>query len=212
MIKVAVFDDNDSRREGLMMLLDSMEDMKCVGTFKDCRYAEEGVKKCGPDVVLMDINMPHVDGIEGVKILKKAFPDLKIIMQTIFEDEDKILAAISAGADGYIMKQKSPLNLIEGIHEVLKGGSPITPIVASKILKLFNNKRISPSKDESINLTKREQEILNFLVEGYSYKMIADKCFITYATVNTHITKIYNKLQVKSVAEAVAKALREGLV
>lgn len=211
MIKVAVFDDNASRREGLKLLLNSMEDMQCVGTFADCQNVKERVKKCAPDVVLMDINMPNVNGIEGVKILKQFYPKLKIIMQTIFEDEDKILAAISAGADGYIMKQKSPLKLIEGIQEVLNGGSPITPAIAGKILKLFSS-RLTPSSVTKIQLTKREQEILSLLVEGYSYKMIAAKCFITYATVNTHVTNIYEKLQVKSVAAAVAKALREGLV
>ncbi len=211
MIKVAVFDDNDSRRDGLKLLLNAMEDMECVGAYEDCRNVVDRVRHIQPDVVLMDINMPHVDGIEGVKLLKEAFPGVKIIMQTVFEDEDKIIAAISAGADGYIMKQKSPLKLIEGIQEVLDGGSPITPTVAGKILKLFSN-RITPSKGEKIQLTKREQEILNLLVEGYSYKMIASKCFITYATVNTHISHIYEKLQVKSVSAAVAKAIREGLV
>ncbi len=212
MIKVIVFDDNDSRREGLSLLLNAMEDMECVGAFDDCRNVVERVRQVNPDVVLMDINMPHVDGIEGVKLLKASFPELKIIMQTVFEDEDKILAAISAGADGYILKQKSPVKLIEGIQEVLNGGAPITPTVAGKILKLFGN-RITPSKEEEkIYLTKREREILTLLVEGHSYKMIAAKCFITYATVNTHISNIYEKLQVKSVAAAVAKALREGLV
>ncbi len=212
MVRVAVFDDNDSRRDGLKLLLNAMEDMECVGAFEDCRNVVERVRSINPDVVLMDINMPHVDGIEGVKLLKEAFPELKIIMQTIFEDEDKILAAISAGADGYILKQKSPIKLIEGIQEVLDGGAPITPTVAGKILKLFSGRVSIPSEEEKIQLTKREREILNLLVEGYSYKMIAAKCFITYATVNTHVSNIYEKLQVKSVSAAVAKALRERLV
>ena len=132
-------------------------------------------------------------------------------MQTIFEEEGKILEAISAGADGYIIKQKSPMKLIEGITEVMEGGAPMTPSVAFKVLKLFNyhKKTMIPS---SIILTNREKEILNLLVEGYSYKMIADKCFISYATVNKHISNIYAKLQVNSVAAAVSKALKEGLV
>ena len=212
MIRVAVYDDNDSRRDGLTLLLNAMEDMECVGAFEDCSNVVEEMGMSKPDVVLMDINMPNVDGIEGVKLLKEKFPELKIIMQTIFEDDDKILAAISAGADGYILKQKSPLKLIEGIQEVLDGGAPITSTVAGKILKLFSGRIIIPSDGEKIQLTRREREILQLLVEGYSYKMIAAKCFITYATVNTHISNIYEKLQVKSVSGAVAKALKEGLV
>ncbi len=211
LIKVAVFDDNIARREGLKLLLDAMENMECVGTYSDCRNVVEQIKKTQPNVALMDINMPHVDGIEGVKLLKAAFPDLKIIMQTIFEDENKILGAISAGADGYILKQKTPLKLIQGIQEVLEGGAPITPIIAGKILKLFNKKKGYSPTQSKVNLTTREREILNFLVAGYSYKMIAAECFISYSTVNTHISKIYRKLQVKSVSAAVAKALREGL-
>ena len=214
MIKVAVFDDNDARRDGLKLLLNAMGDMECVGAYEDCRNVVDRVRITQPDVVLMDINMPHVDGIEGVRLLKEAFPDTKIIMQTIFEDEDKILAAISAGADGYILKQKSPIKLIEGIQEVLNGGAPITSTVAGKILKLFSGKlNILPAQEEEeIQLTRREREILHLLVEGFSYKKIADKCSISYATVNTHISHIYEKLQVKSVAAAVAKALRKGLV
>ena len=135
------------------------------------------------------------------------------VLTILVEDEDKILAAISAGADGYILKQKTSIKLIEGIQEVLNSGAPITPTVAGKILKLFSGRiSFTPSRDEKIHLTMREREILNLLVEGYSYKMIAAKCFITYATVNTHVSKIYEKLQVKSVAAAVAKALRERLV
>ncbi len=211
MIKVAVFDDNHSRREGLKLLLDAMDDMQCVGTFEDCRNAVENVRRVAPDVVLMDINMPHVDGIAGVRLIKEHFSEIKIIMQTVFEDEDKILAAISAGANGYIMKQKTPIKLIEGIHEVLNGGAPITPTVAEKILKLFSG-QLAPKREVGVQLTKRETEILKLLVDGYSYKMIADKCSISYATVNTHISHIYEKLQVKSVSAAVAKAIKQGLV
>jgi DNA-binding NarL/FixJ family response regulator len=132
-------------------------------------------------------------------------------MQTIFEDEDKILEAICGGADGYLIKQKSPMKLIEGITEVMNGGAPMTPTVAFKVLKLFNTTQKKPDA-ERIDLTNREQEILKYLVEGYSYKMIADKCDVTYATVNKHITNIYAKLQVHSVAAAVSKAIKEGLV
>jgi len=211
MFKVAVFDDNLARREGLELLINAMDDMVCVGSYPDCTDIIHRIKRNMPDVVLMDINMPNVDGIEGLIRVKKDFPDIKVIMQTIFEDEDKILEAICAGADGYIIKQKSPIKLIESITEVMEGGAPMTPTVARKVLRLFNhNQKKSTSKD--FNLTNREKEILSFLVDGYSYKMIAGKCHISYATVNKHISNIYSKLQVNSVAAAVSKALKEGII
>ncbi|MFT6335155.1 MAG: DNA-binding NarL/FixJ family response regulator [Saprospiraceae bacterium] len=209
--KIAVFDDNIARREGLQLLIDAMGEMQCVGIFPDCTDIVHRLKSNLPDVILMDINMPNVHGIEGLKLVKKAYPHIKVIMQTIFEEEGKILEAISSGADGYIIKQKSPMKLIEGINEVMAGGAPMTPSVAFKVLKLFNTTQ-KISVTSNIVLTTREKEILNLLVEGYSYKMIADKCFISYATVNKHISNIYSKLQVNSVAAAVSKALREGLV
>ena len=211
MINIVVFDDNYARREGLKMLINAMENMKCVSTFRDCRDVIQNLKPLEVDVILMDINMPNVNGIEGLKLIKVSYPKIKIIMQTIFEDESRILEAISAGADGYIMKQKSPLSLMEAVKEVMGGGAPITPSVAGKILKLFRNHNVT-SKISPIKLTKRETEILGLLVDGYSYKMIAEKCFISYPTVNTHVSHIYEKLKVKSVASAVAKAIKERLV
>lgn len=211
MYKVAVFDDNIARRQGLELLINAMDQMQCVGVFPDCTDVVHRLKSNMPNVVLMDINMPNVDGIDGLKLIKKHYPEIKVIMQTIFEDEDKILEAICSGADGYIIKQKSPMKLIEGITEVMEGGAPMTPSVAFKVLKLFNSKKKTTSIS-SINLTTREQEILNLLVDGYSYKMIAEKCFISYATVNKHISNIYAKLQVNSVAAAISKAIKEGLV
>ena len=211
MYKVAVFDDNLARRQGLQLLIDAMDEMQCVGIYPDCTDVVHRLKSNMPNVVLMDINMPNVDGIEGLKRIKQNYPDIKVIMQTIFEEEDKILEAICAGADGYIIKQKSPMKLIDGITEVMEGGAPMTPSVAFKVLKLFSNTK-KASTQSSFNLTSREKEILNLLVDGYSYKMIADKCHISYATVNKHISNIYAKLQVNSVASAVSKAIKEGLV
>lgn len=211
MIKVAVYDDNRSRREGLELLLEAMEHMKCVGVFEDCRKIKHEVEQTNPNVILMDINMPYVNGIEGLKIVKSEYPDIKVIMQTIFEDENLILEAICAGADGYIIKQNSPMKLLDGIVEVMEGGAPMTPSVAYKVLKLFKV-TLPKNVNNDIKLTPREKEVLKLLVEGYSYKMIADKCFVSYATVNKHISNIYKKLQVNSVAAAVSKALKEGLV
>lgn len=211
MINIVIFDDNKARREGLELLINAMEDMRCKGTFEDCRDIVFRVGHLNPDVILMDINMPHVDGIEGLKKVKEAYPKIKVIMQTIFEDENKILEAICGGADGYIIKQTSPMQLINGIQEVMNGGAPMTPSVANKVLKLLHGNNKRPS-DAQIELTNREKEILSLLVDGFSYKMIGEKCFISYATVNKHISNIYEKLQVHSVGAAVSRALKEGLI
>lgn len=212
-IRVAVFDDNLKRRDSLNTLIDLMEGMECVGTYVDCSNVLKDIKESRPDVVLMDIDMPNVNGIEGVKIIRTKYPDLKILMQTVFEDDDKVFAAVCAGADGYILKEANPMRLMDAIKEVLEGGAPMTPTIARKVLQLFS-KQNQPAKEEekAFDLSKREQEILNFLVRGYSYKMIADECHISYPTVNTHVTNIYRKLQVQSVAGAVSLAIREGLV
>jgi DNA-binding NarL/FixJ family response regulator len=209
-LKVAVFDDNKPRRELLQLLIDSSDEFVCTGAYEDCRDAVKKVSNFRPDVILMDIDMPYVNGIEGLKQIKQAFPDIRILMQTVFEDEDKIFSAILSGADGYILKKTPPAKLLEAIKDVAEGGSPMTPIVARHVLLLFNNKHQKIPK-EDFDLTPRELEILSFLVEGYSYKMIADKCHISYPTVNTHITHIYEKLHVSSGTEAVAKAIEHRI-
>ena len=211
MIKLAIFEDNPARRDGLSLLLNTMEDMQLVGAYEDCREVERHIAGAQPDVVLMDINMPHVDGIEGLRRIKRSFPEVKVIMLTVFEEEDKILEAISAGADGYLLKQKSPMKLMEGIEEVVNGGAPMTPTVARKVLKFFSTPPRQASSEE-FGLTKRETEILGLLAQGHNYKMIAAKCFVTYATVNKHISNIYKKLQVNSVAAAISRAIKEGLI
>lgn len=210
-IRVAVFDDNAKRREGLQLLIDSTDNMTCVGAWSDCREVVRHVAETTPDVVLMDIDMPHVDGIEGVTLIRKQFKDVKILMQTVLEDNARIFSSILAGADGYLLKQTQPGKLIEGIVEVTQGGAPMTPVIAAKVLKLFAQ-RGSSSKAIDFQLSERELEILKLLAEGYSYKIIAAKCNISYATVNTHVSHIYEKLQVKGVASAVNLAVREGLI
>lgn len=209
--RVAVFDDNAKRREGLQVLVESLSEHVWVGSFEDCSNVLSDVDSCNPDLILMDIDMPKVNGIEGVRRIREVNKEVKILMQTVFEDDEKVFAAICAGADGYILKQADASKLLGAIAEVLEGGAPMTPVIARKVLQLFS-KQNQPLVRKDFDLTNREQEILHYLVKGYSYKMIAEECFISYPTVNTHITKIYGKLQVNSVSGAVSLAIREGLV
>ncbi|HMQ75396.1 MAG TPA: response regulator transcription factor [Flavobacteriales bacterium] len=211
-LRVAIFDDNAKRRDGLRLLIDSTEGLTFAGSWPDCRQVVRHIAETDPDVVLMDIDMPHVDGITGVSLIRKQFKDVKILMQTVFEDNDKIFHAILAGANGYLLKQTTPTKLIDGIIEVAQGGAPMTPVVAAKVLQLFAQRGNVALRSVDFNLTERELEILRYLVDGYSYKMIADRCGISYATVNTHVSHIYEKLQVKGMAGAISVALREGLV
>jgi DNA-binding NarL/FixJ family response regulator len=212
MLRIAVFDDNRDRREGLSLLIGTMPDMECVGQFEDCRDVVRHVAEATPDVVLMDIDMPHVNGIEGVERIKKQFPKVRVLMQTVFEDDDKVFASILAGADGYLLKQSTPQQLLNGIQEVVQGGAPMTPTIARKVLSFFNKKGRMPEKGTDFELSERELEILRLLVDGLTYKKIAERCSITTATVNSHVTRIYEKLHVRSAAGAVSVALREGLV
>ncbi|HQV01722.1 MAG: response regulator transcription factor [Bacteroidia bacterium] len=209
-IKVAVFDDNKPRRELLQLLINSTDGLQCIHAFANCSNIVLNLKGNLPDVILMDIDMPDVNGIEGLKLIRKHYPKIKVLMQTIFEDDEKIFDAIVAGADGYILKKAPPAKLLDAIVEVHEGGAPMTPTIARQVLQLFSNKQQRKEKT-NFDLTTREQEILHYLVQGLSYKMIADKCNISYPTVNSHISHIYEKLQVNSGTEAVAKAINNKL-
>jgi DNA-binding NarL/FixJ family response regulator len=209
--RVIVFDDSHDRRESLELLLNGRDGIQCIATFENCLNLIEDIRSSNPDVVLMDIDMPGMTGIEAVKVLKKNFPDLLVIMQTVFDDGARITAAISAGADGYILKKSSLAQIVKGIKEVIDGGAPMTPSVARHVLKIFQGK-ITPPPGEDYKLSDRETEMLGHLVYGLSYKMIADECGISQFTVNAHMRNIHKKLQVHSVAEAVSKALSQGLV
>ncbi|MEO6692611.1 MAG: response regulator transcription factor, partial [Saprospiraceae bacterium] len=202
-IKVAIFEDNHSLRVGLFQLINGSQGFQCVGAFEDCSELLKNIKDTNPDVVLMDIELPGINGIEAVKILKEKYPDLKILMQTIFEDSDKIFQSILAGASGYILKNTSPARFLDFIKETYEGGAPMSPSVATKVLKMVVHKPTT-SKENNFNLSVRELEILSCLVNGMSYKLIADACFISIDTVRGHIRNIYNKLHVNSASGAVA--------
>lgn len=205
-IRVAIYDDNRTRRESLSMLIQSEPGLLLAGAFPDCRDLLDNIRQAQPDVILMDIRMPHIDGIEGVKLIRKNFPDVKVIMQTVFEDDDKVFDSLRNGAAGYILKKASTEKIIEAIKDVYEGGSPITPSIASKVLAFFSRIQIPEPSAHDFNLSAREQEVLSMLVDGLSYKMIADRCSISIYTVNAHIRKIYEKMHVHSATEAIAKA------
>jgi DNA-binding NarL/FixJ family response regulator len=211
MIKVVIFEDNRSLREGLAAMIGGTAGFTCTGAFPNCNNLLKNIEQAKPDVVLMDIEMPGINGIEAVAMIKEEFPEIKILMETIFDDDDKIFKSICAGAEGYILKHTSPAEIIEAIREIYEGGSPMTPSIANRVLKMVKERPNGFSK-ETFDLSAREKEILSCLVKGMSYKMIADTCFISIETVNVHIKNIYKKLHVHSKSEAVAKAIRGKIV
>ncbi len=210
-IKVAIFEDNKALRESLQQLVDNAEGMTCTGAFADANKLVRNLQSSNPDVVLMDINMPGTSGIEAVHIIKEKFPHIHTLMQTVFEDNDKIFAAICAGASGYMLKKTAPQKMIEAINETHLGSSPMTPSVAAKVLQMFRL-HANVSRSEFIDLSEREKEILALLVKAKSYRSIASACFISIDTVKTHVRHIYEKLHVHSKSEAVAKAIHQKLV
>ena len=212
MIKVTVFEDNKDLREGVRAILNGSPGFACVGAYANAQNLAKRLTNDEPDVVLMDIQMPGISGIEAVAMLRKDFAGLPVLMQTVFEDESKVFAAICAGANGYLLKNTPPVKFLEAIKEVAEGGSPMTPSIAAKVLRMFKDQQPKVDVSHDYSLTIREKEILSLLVDGLSYKMVADKVFISYETVHSHVKKIYEKLHVNSINEAVSKALRNRLV
>jgi DNA-binding NarL/FixJ family response regulator len=208
-IKVIIFDDNDSLRDSVAMLLQGTPDFTLAGAYAHCLDVTENIRDTKPDVVIMDIDMPGINGIEGVKLVRKNFPTIQILMLTVFDDDEKVFAAIKAGAAGYILKNAEPNNLLQAISEVYNGGAPMTPGIAKKVLHQFQ--AILPEEEKDYHLSSREKEVLGLLVDGLSYKMIAGKLNITYDTVRAHMKKIYEKLHVASMTEAVAKAINQKI-
>jgi DNA-binding NarL/FixJ family response regulator len=210
-IKVAIFEDNKKLRESLEQLVNNADDMYCCGAFPDANKLLRNMQSANPDVVMMDINMPGISGIEAVQQIKQNYPGVQILMQTVFEENDKIFAAICAGASGYLLKKTAPPKMIEAIRETYNGGAPMTASVAVKVLQMFRSQS-TIDKKEYIDLSEREKEILALLVKGKSYKLIAAECFISIDTVSTHVRHIYEKLHVHSKSEAVAKAIHQKLI
>lgn len=210
MIKIVVYDDSKARRESLQALFMLTPGFELVGSFENCDNIVKDLESTNPDLLLMDIEMPGTGGIEGVLIAKKHFPEVKVIMQTAFDEDDKVFAALQAGAEGYILKDASVTQISQSIDEVMKGGASMSPSIALKVMRYFNQHQ-KPSVKET-GLTNKETEVLNYLSQGLSYKMVADKMGISYFTVNNHVKKIYEKLQVHSLSEAVSLLNKRSLL
>jgi DNA-binding NarL/FixJ family response regulator len=212
MIKVVVVEDNESIREGLKILIDGTEGYSCTNSYSDCETMLKSIVKLGPDVLLMDLGLPGMGGIEGIKKVKTLIPDLTILVLTVYEENDRVFDALCAGASGYLVKKTPPSKLLDAIKEAYEGGAPMSSQIARKVIDFFQKKKpVIPGKEVYI-LTPREKEILSGLVEGHNFKSIADSLFISVETVRFHFRNIYKKLHVHSQSEAVAKAIKEGII
>ena len=197
-IRVFIYDDNADRRDSLKALLSMNDEIKWVGEAANCLHVLEDIENTNPHLVLMDINMPEADGLEGLTKIKSKYPEVKVLMQTAFDDSEKIFTSIKNGASGYILKRDKPQRILQAIEEVFQGGAAMNPAIAQKVLDYFK-----PSEAKS-PLSPKEKEVISLLAEGLSYKMVADKLGVSYTTINTHTKRIYEKLHISSLGEAIA--------
>ena len=209
-IKTAIIEDQKDIREGLASLIGFTPGFKCTGSYQSMEEALEKIRRDVPDVVLSDIGLPGMDGIQGIKILKERHPNLLILMITVYDDDERIFDALCAGANGYLLKRTPPAKLLESLREAVDGGSPMSPEVASKVIRLFREFR--PPEKADYDLTPHEIRLLKLLVDGHNYNTAAKELKSSINTVKFYIKRIYEKLQVHSKSEAVAKALKERLL
>jgi DNA-binding NarL/FixJ family response regulator len=209
-IKVAIVEDERDIRECLCLLVSGTEGYVCSGSYRTMEEALEKIPRQMPDVVLSDIGLPGMSGIDGVRTLKERFPDLLVLMLTVYDDDDRIFDAMCAGACGYLLKKTPPARLLDSLKEAVGGGAPMSPEVARRVIALFRD--IRPPERAEYHLTPHETRLLKLFVEGHNYKTAAAELRVSVNTVNFHVRSIYDKLQVHSRSEAVAKALRNRLV
>ncbi len=209
-IKVAIVEDQRKFREYLAALIDGSEGFRCTGSFRSMEEALDRIGAGLHDVVLVDIGLPGMDGIEGIRILKERYPKLILLMHTVYDGDERIFDALCAGASGYLLKKTSPVRLLESLREAMAGGAPMTPEVADKVIRLFREIRPREKTDEQ--LTPHEIRLLEMLAEGHNYETAAVELGVTTHTISFHLQRIYEKLHVHSKTEAVAKALRDRLI
>jgi DNA-binding NarL/FixJ family response regulator len=209
-IRAAIVEDLPDMREGLTLLIEETDGYRCTGSYESVEEAIEGIGSDPPDVVLMDIGLPGMSGIEGVRVLKERNPSLQFVMLTVYEDDERIFQALCAGANGYLLKKTPPDQILARLAEAVEGGSPMSPEVARRVIEVFH--RIRPPRQADHDLTPQETRMLKLLVDGHNYRSAASELGVSINTVATHIKHIYSKLQVHSKSEAVARALRDGLI
>jgi NarL family two-component system response regulator LiaR len=210
MTTVSIYEDNNQLRSLLELLIGNTENFSVVGTYSNGQDIAEQVLTDQPDVVLMDIDMPGRDGIECIRQVKAANASIRVLMHTVFDDDDRLFACLSNGADGYLLKKDTATHLLNALSEVIKGGGPMSPSIARRVLETFLH---APKlRKENYGITEREQQILQLLTKGYTYRMIGIQCDISVETVRRHLKNIYQKLHVQCGTEAVAKAIREQLI
>jgi DNA-binding NarL/FixJ family response regulator len=209
-ITVAIIEDVRTLREGYRILIDGTEGFACTDTFRSVEESVERIGRAVPDIVLMDIGLPGMSGIEGVRILRDRYPSLLVLMLTVYEDDSQVFNALCAGACGYLLKKTPPSKLLECLKEAVAGGAPMSPEIAHRVVLLFRKFRPPERADHA--LTAHEMRLLKLLVEGHSYKTAAAELGTSVNTVSFHIKQIYGKLHVHSKSEAVSKALRQGLI
>jgi len=209
-IQVSIYEDNNKLRELLELLVDNTEGLQIIGTYPNCSNIASEIRHNPPDVIIMDIDMPYCNGVEGVRLVKEFDVNIRVLMHTVFDDDDKLFACLSNGADGYLLKKDSSLRLIQAVWDVYEGGSPMSPGIARRVLQTFHRPLRVPETD--YHITPREKQILELLTRGFTYRMIAIEYGISIETVRRHLKNIYQKLHVQCGPEAVAKAIREKII
>jgi DNA-binding NarL/FixJ family response regulator len=209
-IKTAVVEDIRDIREGLTTLINFTDGYECTGSYRSMEDAISRIKGNVPDVLLSDIGLPGMSGIEGIKILKQQYPQMTVLMLTVYDDDERIFDALCAGASGYLLKRTTPAKILENIREAVSGGAPMSPEVAARVIKLF--REVRPPERVDYDLTPHETRLLKLLVEGHNYTTAAEELRVSYNTIKFHMRHVYEKLQVHSKSEAVSKALQNRIV
>lgn len=209
-IKISIIEDEPHIREGMAMLIDLTDGFECVGKYGSMEAALTGIRHHAPDVILQDIGLPGMDGLDGIRHIKEITPSVTILMFSVYQDDERIFQALCAGAGGYLLKKTPPVKILESIREAFEGGAPMSPEVARRVITLFRD--FSPPEKADYQLSPHETRLLKLLVNGHSYKTAAAQLNVTVSTISFHLGKIYEKLQVHSKSEAVAKAIRQRLI